>query len=146
MSTELNLVNATLRAIGQEPVVTLEDPSIDTLLAQTVVNESNEDLQLKDWWFNEGLDDIVALEDLPRQAVAVVRKMAQIKATIDLDFDANKAQAVASDLQPLLAMLERQDLNQRSTNVYKSPTVEAFMSGITNVGGCIDPLGGGENV
>lgn len=52
MYTELSLVNACLRSIGNEQVLNLEQPDTDTDMAITTVNEIHIEVLSQGWWFN----------------------------------------------------------------------------------------------
>lgn len=53
MYTKLDLVNACLRAIGNDRVSALDYPDVDTDAAITVVEETTVDVLSQGWWFNQ---------------------------------------------------------------------------------------------
>ena len=56
MYTKLDLVNACLRAIGNEMDDSLEFPEVDTDIAKVTVEETIIDVLSQGWWFNTELN------------------------------------------------------------------------------------------
>ncbi len=59
---ELSAVNAILAGIGEAPVDSLYDSSVDAGMAKNVLDRVSRSLQVKGWWFNHSKDVTVTPE------------------------------------------------------------------------------------
>lgn len=53
MDAMLDAVNACLAGIGQSPVSSVDEPSLDSAMAVQVIEKTSRDIQSRGWWFNK---------------------------------------------------------------------------------------------